>query len=228
MTLPPFDLTLLINWVTSGFIGLIFGLISASVTYRYEKKRDEKAWEREKEKIQLQFQHDRDMFEAEVNQKIKELELQFQQRETEKIRQTLLAGLGNPSEVISRVERTNQIIKQEPKYVSYNLYIRPSFLNYLSTMENIFWLVLGVMVTVTVNSIISRHIPSPVWLWLILFGIFLFAEVILAFFIQHYKKVKATDDLMKEFYYEQSLELLKMKQKIQEQFRTASEKQNTG
>ncbi|RME60109.1 hypothetical protein D6779_02780 [Candidatus Parcubacteria bacterium] len=64
------DWQTLINWLVSGFVGFIFGIGSSWVTYRYERKRDDIAWEREKEKLKQQFQHEKEVLEAEFSQKL--------------------------------------------------------------------------------------------------------------------------------------------------------------
>ena len=68
------DVPTLVKLIVSGFIGLAFGIISAWVTYRYERKRDDIAWEREKEKLQRQFEHEKLVLQAQYQQRLDELE----------------------------------------------------------------------------------------------------------------------------------------------------------
>ncbi len=72
--MPSLDISTLVNWMVSGFIGLIFGLVTAWVTHRYQRKRDDIAWEREKEKLQEQFEHEKRLLELQFQQRLKELE----------------------------------------------------------------------------------------------------------------------------------------------------------
>jgi len=44
------DIATLVNLIASGFIGFCFGAISTWLKYRYDRKRDDIAWEREKKK----------------------------------------------------------------------------------------------------------------------------------------------------------------------------------
>jgi hypothetical protein len=73
------DVPTLVNWIVSGFIGLAFGIISAWVTYRYGRKRDDIAWQREKEKLQRQFEHEKVVLQGQYQQRLDELERQATQ-----------------------------------------------------------------------------------------------------------------------------------------------------
>ncbi len=99
------DFPTIINWIGSGFIGLIFGVVGAWVAYRYERKRDDISWEREKEKLQQQFTHDRDILELQFQQRIIELEKQLSEQQRSQIREDLTKGLDKPEETINNLQR---------------------------------------------------------------------------------------------------------------------------
>ncbi len=42
----PFDPGTLVNWIVSGFISACFAVLVTSMTYRYQRKRDDIKWER--------------------------------------------------------------------------------------------------------------------------------------------------------------------------------------
>jgi hypothetical protein len=100
------DTSVLVNWVISGFIGLIFGVISAWVTYRYGLKRDDISWEREKTKLQQQFQHDRELLKVQFEQRIQELEQQLAHQEQLQLREKLTQGIENANQTIENIQRS--------------------------------------------------------------------------------------------------------------------------
>ncbi len=104
------DTTILVNWIVSGFVGLIFGIISAWITYRYERKRDDAAWEREKEKLQQQFNHDIYLLEMQHQQRIKEFETQLIEQKRESINKELLKGIDNPGREIEKLSTLTNLL----------------------------------------------------------------------------------------------------------------------
>ncbi|MEM4234688.1 MAG: hypothetical protein QXU75_06040 [Candidatus Methanomethylicaceae archaeon] len=108
--MPLLDIGTLVNWLVSGFIGLIFGIGSAWVTYRYQRRRDDIAWEREKEKLREQFEHDKRMLEQQFQQRIKELEYQLSQQQSLRLREEILKGVDNPAKAIEELQRAEQMI----------------------------------------------------------------------------------------------------------------------
>jgi len=105
------DWILSMNWIISGFIGLLFGIIGGWATYRFDRKRDDIAWEREKQRIQDEWQHQRELLEVQFNQKLAELETQLRREENERLRSTLLRGVDNPAEAIDRAMRARTLLQ---------------------------------------------------------------------------------------------------------------------
>jgi len=105
------DWPLLINWIVSGLIGLVFGVISAWIAYRYERKRDDIAWQREKEKLQQQHRHDQELLEIQFEQKIKELEQQLTREQTSQLRERLIQGIDNPQKTIETLQHSQVYIR---------------------------------------------------------------------------------------------------------------------
>jgi len=75
------DMQLISNWIISGLIGLLFGIISAWVTHRYERKRDDISWEHEKVKLGQQFQQEKELMELQFRQKLSDYESGISQQE---------------------------------------------------------------------------------------------------------------------------------------------------
>jgi hypothetical protein len=101
--MPSLDISTLINWLVSGFIGLIFGVGGAWVAHRYQRQRDDIAWKREKEKLRKQFEHDKKMLQLGFEQKLREVEQQ-------RIRENLLRGVESPDRTIEELQRAKQRI----------------------------------------------------------------------------------------------------------------------
>lgn len=53
------DWTTLVNWIISGVIGFSFGALGAMVKYRFDRKRDDLAWERRLEELRQQWEYER-------------------------------------------------------------------------------------------------------------------------------------------------------------------------
>ena len=87
------DWSILINWIISGLIGLIFGIAGAWATHRLDRKRDDITWEREKQKLEDNWQHEKELLEIQFKQKLAEIESQRLYEEKKKIREELLKGL---------------------------------------------------------------------------------------------------------------------------------------
>lgn len=105
------DISVLINWIVSGFIGTVFGIFSAWVAYRYERRRDDILWEREKEKLQQQFEHDRQLLEAEFQQRLQELERQLRHQEGVRLQERLTEGIDNAAQTIENLQRAQERIR---------------------------------------------------------------------------------------------------------------------
>lgn len=86
MTNLTIDLSTLINWIISGLIGLIFGVIGTALKYRFDRQRDDFAWERKLEEMRRQWEH-----ESEVH--LKRLIQEQQEKERDQIRADLTGGL---------------------------------------------------------------------------------------------------------------------------------------
>jgi len=112
--MPALDISTLVNWVVSGFIGLVFGVVSAWVTHRYQKERDSITWEREKEKLREQFEHEKILLELQFQQRLKELEQQSVQQQSGRVREEILKGVDNPDKAIEELQRARQRIYAPP------------------------------------------------------------------------------------------------------------------
>ena len=113
--MPPIDWALLINWLVTGFIGLLFGVIGGYVTYRQERKRDDIKWAREKEQLELSWKHDKEQMELSWQQKLQELEIQFIRDDQNKLRQELLRGIDNPRATIEQYIENQAVILRQSK-----------------------------------------------------------------------------------------------------------------
>lgn len=114
--MPSIDWSLFLNWIVTGIIGLVFGIIGGYVTYRLERKRDDLQWERERLKLELQWKHDREQMELVWKQKVQELELQFVRQDQTRLRDEILMGLNNPSrqiQVILDATRDMTVLRRE-------------------------------------------------------------------------------------------------------------------
>ena len=109
--MPTIDWALLINWIVSGFIGFVFGMISAWISYRYERKRDDIAWQREREKLQEQHRHDLELLEKQFQQKMIELEQQLARERTSQLRNRLTQGIDNAQETIENLQRSRSYVR---------------------------------------------------------------------------------------------------------------------
>lgn len=99
------DWVVSMNWVISGLIGLIFGIIGGWATYRFDRKRDDIAWERDKQRIQDEWQHQKKLLESQFEQRLVELEAELKREESERLRSTLLRGVDDPAAAINRAMR---------------------------------------------------------------------------------------------------------------------------
>jgi len=106
--MPTIDIPTLVNWLATGFIGLFFGIIGAWVAYRYERKRDDIAWEREKEKLRQQFEHEKESLASQYQQKLEEMNQHVLQERELQIRNTLLRGVENPAATLANMERSQK------------------------------------------------------------------------------------------------------------------------
>ena len=114
--MPSLDIATLINWAVSGFIGLMFGIGSAWVTHRYQRQRDDIAWEREKAKLREQFEHEKRLLELQFQQRLKELEQQSSQQQSSRIRDEILKGVDNPDRAIQELQRARVYLQPLPSY----------------------------------------------------------------------------------------------------------------
>ena len=91
------DWSMLVNWIITGLLGVVFGTSSAWVAYRYNRKRDdikwerdrtrrEEDWQREQEKLRQQWTHEQQLREEQWKQ-----EKQKQQEQWEHDRELLKA-----------------------------------------------------------------------------------------------------------------------------------------
>jgi len=99
------DWVLLGNWIGSGFIGLLFGIIGGYVTHRFQRNRDNLLWEREKTKLEMTWQ-----------QKIHELEIQFLRQEQKQLREHIIKGVDDPARQIEIISTGNERIANFHKY----------------------------------------------------------------------------------------------------------------
>jgi chemotaxis protein histidine kinase CheA len=102
--MPAIDIPTLTNWLATGLIGLFFGVISAWVAYRYERRRDDIAWTREKDKLRQQFEHEKESLASQFQQKLEEINQQALHEQKSQLRSSLLAGVENPTEAITNME----------------------------------------------------------------------------------------------------------------------------
>ena len=96
------DWTHLSNWLISGFIGLLFGVVGTLVTYKLNRRKDDIAWEREREKIKHQWQHD-----------IELLERQLQEKREDENKADLTKGVDNAIDTIKNLIHTQEIIRNQ-------------------------------------------------------------------------------------------------------------------
>jgi len=106
--MPQIDSSTLANWLMSGFVGLVFGIIGAWVTHRLNRVRDDIAWEREKTRLQQQWQHERESLEAQFQQRLKELELQFRREDVEHLKEYILRGIDDPTVIVKALQKANE------------------------------------------------------------------------------------------------------------------------
>jgi len=134
VNLSQMDWLTLTNWIVSGAISLIFGLIGGWVAYRLERKRDDIAWERKQEELTRQFQHDKQLLEAQFEQKFRESEQRrLEQQEAER-RAVLLKGLDNPPVLIKTIEHTRGMLVPPPIRTEL-LHKEPTILAWLIGMD---------------------------------------------------------------------------------------------
>jgi hypothetical protein len=96
----PLHITSMMNWVIPGFIGLLFGFISAWATHRFQKERDSIAWEREKAKLREQFEYEKRLIEIQFEQRLIEYVRQSEQQQRNRIREEILKGVDNPQQAL--------------------------------------------------------------------------------------------------------------------------------
>jgi hypothetical protein len=70
------DPSTITGWVISGLIALLFGLVNAWVTHKYQKARDDRTWTREMEELEHQLEHGIEMLQLSFQQKTGELAVQ--------------------------------------------------------------------------------------------------------------------------------------------------------
>ena len=102
------DLVLLLNWIISGFIGLLFGILGGYATYRFEKKRDDLRWERKKLQMEMMWQ-----------QKLKELEIVFLKDERDRLRDELTRGVDNPIATITQLQKWDLYMNRKESEVAF-------------------------------------------------------------------------------------------------------------
>jgi hypothetical protein len=103
------DWPMLINWIVSGLIGLLFGVIGGYVTYRLERNRDDVRWERERANLEQQFKHDREQMELVWQQKLQELQIQFMREDQKKLRDDIMVVLQDPLKIIQNAGLYNRL-----------------------------------------------------------------------------------------------------------------------
>lgn len=111
--MPPIDVSILVNWMISGLIGLCFGIIGAYVAHKLAKTRDDLQWEHEKLKLEQQFKHDREQMEVVWQQKLEELKLQQTREDLARLRNDLYRGVDNPIPAIQSYTRTSNTLRVE-------------------------------------------------------------------------------------------------------------------
>lgn len=135
------DWAILINWIVSGFIGLVFGILGGWVTYRRDRIRDDIAWQREKQQFQEDWQRQKELLEIQFDQRLKELELQFSREENERLRNTLLKGVDNPIATIGNLQRARVELQRVELQMEYLVERAAMFvpesrtMDYLKSME---------------------------------------------------------------------------------------------
>jgi len=115
------DVPTLVNWIVTGVIGLVFGIVSASVVHRYQRRRDDIAWDREKllqqqkfdqEKSQLQerFRHERAGWEAGFLERQRQAVLEAEQKKRNDLRAQLTSGVSDPAKAIRSIKQADRLI----------------------------------------------------------------------------------------------------------------------
>lgn len=136
--MPPIDWGTLINWVVTGLIGLIFGVIGGYVTYRFDRKRDDLLWERERAKLEQQWKHEREQMELVWQQKLQELQIQFLRDEQTRLRGEILKGIDNPFEEIRILTQSLEVVKRKTElYTVMNMKMTKPMLALLQLIQRL-------------------------------------------------------------------------------------------
>ena len=105
-----FDVPFIVNTIFVAAVGSFFGsIVGAWITHRYQRNRDDVAWEREKEKISEQYAHESEMLEKQFSQKIMELEVQIKLQADSQLRDKLIQGIDAPEKVIKELQAITNI-----------------------------------------------------------------------------------------------------------------------
>lgn len=107
--MPTVDWGLLVNWIITGAVGLVFGVIGGYATYRFDRKRDDLRWQREKLNLKDQWEYDKEQLEIAWKQKLQELEIQHQREQQTTLRKELTRGLDSPSRAIKAMSEANSL-----------------------------------------------------------------------------------------------------------------------
>lgn len=109
--MPLIDSRTLASWIVSGLIGVIFGAISAWVTFRLERRRDDIQWEREKSKLQAQHKHEKMLLELQFASGLKRIQDNLAALKKEAVRADLLKGVDDPAQLIRELQRMDTLIR---------------------------------------------------------------------------------------------------------------------
>lgn len=101
----------MVDWLISGSIGLVFGLFSAWVAYRFQRRRDDIAWAREKLKLQEQFAHEKELLERQFQDRAEKL------KESE-LRESLTRGVDNAEKEIKALVSSINFISSSGGHLS--------------------------------------------------------------------------------------------------------------
>ena len=158
--MPVLDLPNLINWIVAGLIGFVFGAVSALLTYRLERRRDDLKWQRELEKLRLEFA-------LQSLQRRKEYEQEKIEESSERIKAELTQGLDDPEKALRAVGALHAIVGDRFKGVTVSLDPLNSILDSIRSRRRRLvsialcaGLVLGVFVTILVYGVLAGwHVP---------------------------------------------------------------------
>ena len=115
------DWATFINWMISGFIGLLFGIIGGWVKYRFDRQADDLKWhrevERERQRLESEWRHDFNILQTQLDQqfqqRMKELEIGYDREDKERLRNELLKDIDRATQAINELSAIKHMKVEE-------------------------------------------------------------------------------------------------------------------